>query len=380
MGRGARVVEIGCGPHGCLELLSERVGPSGRVVGVERSADAVALARKLVPERGLGNVEVLEGDARSTGLPRASFDLATSRLVLVNVPQPEQIVAEAAALVRPGGWVAFHEADYVSHVCDPPLDAWTSLVELLQMYSEKNGIDPFIGRKLPRLLREAGLIEVRVNPIVHVYPPGHGRRSILLDFAENLSERILAQKLVGERELTDMKARSRAAPCQPRHARRLTPLPSGMGPQAARVAPYPALSSDAADATLIKILGRLTRDVVRACQRTSTGFIMPLIDRPIDIDCTSPPFDQFKGIQWLARDRSGHGSAGHARHHLYVGRDKHSPSRVLIKLSVKPGLIYQANLDQRNRESVDDQPGAAGLALLSDRRRNTGRCVTAASI
>ena len=43
--RGARVVEIGCGPHGCLDLLSERVGPAGRVVGVERSAEAVALAR-----------------------------------------------------------------------------------------------------------------------------------------------------------------------------------------------------------------------------------------------------------------------------------------------------------------------------------------------
>jgi len=204
--RNARVVEIGCGPQGCLELLSERVGPSGSVVGVERGADAVALARKLVSERGFRNVDVLERDARSTGLPRASFDLATARLVLVNVPQPEEIVAEAAALVRPGGCVAFHEADYVSHVCDPPLEAWTTLVDLLTSYSERNGIDPFIGRKLPRLLRDAGLIEVRVNPIIHVYPPGHGRRSILLDFAENLTDRILAQKLVGERELSDMKA------------------------------------------------------------------------------------------------------------------------------------------------------------------------------
>ena len=124
--RGARVVEIGCGPHGCLDLLSDRVGPAGYVVGVERSAEAVALARKLISQRNLGNVDVVEGDARSTGLPRASFDLATSRLVLVNVPQPEQIVAEATALVRPGGWVAFHEADYVSHVCDPPSGAWST--------------------------------------------------------------------------------------------------------------------------------------------------------------------------------------------------------------------------------------------------------------
>jgi ubiquinone/menaquinone biosynthesis C-methylase UbiE len=203
---GARVVEIGCGPHGCLDLLSERVGPSGRVVGVERSADAVALACQLVADRGFRNVEVLERDARSTGLPHSSFDVATSRLVLVNIPRPEQVVAEAAALVRPGGWVAFHEADYVSHVCDPPSEAWTRLVELLHVYSERNGIDPRVGRKLPRLLREAGLIEIRVNPIIHVYPPGHGRRSLLLDFAENLSERIVADELVGERELTELKA------------------------------------------------------------------------------------------------------------------------------------------------------------------------------
>ena len=199
---GAQVVEIGCGPSGCLELLSERVGPSGRVVGVERNADAVALARQLVAERGLANVDVLDGDARATGLPRESFDLATSRLVLVNVPDPAQIVAEAVALVRPGSWVAFHEADYVAHVCDPPLEAWTRLVELVEVYSESNGIDPFIGRKLPRMLREAGLVDIHVNPIVHVYPPGHGRRSILLDFAENLSDRILAQELISQAELT----------------------------------------------------------------------------------------------------------------------------------------------------------------------------------
>lgn len=206
---GARVVEIGCGPHGCLELLSRRVGPSGSVVGVERSPDAVAMARKMIAERGLKNVEVFELDARSTGLPRASFDLATARLVLVNVPQPMQILEEAMALVRPGGWVTFHEADYVSHVCDPPLEAWTLLVQLLVAYSQQNGIDPFIGRKLTRLLRDVGVTEVAVNPIIHVYPPGHGLRNILLDFAENLSERLLAQKLVGTQELADMKAELR---------------------------------------------------------------------------------------------------------------------------------------------------------------------------
>ena len=201
---GARVVEIGCGPHGCLDALSERVGPTGTVVGVERSASAVELARELVADRGLRNVELLQGDGRSTGLPRASFDLATARLVLVNVAQPEQIVAETAGLVRAGGTVAFHEADWVSHICDPPLDAWTRLVDVLTLYAEMNGMDLFVGRRLPRLLREAGLVDVCSRPIVHIYEPGHGRRSILSDFVENLREQLLARRLIARDELDDL--------------------------------------------------------------------------------------------------------------------------------------------------------------------------------
>jgi len=202
---GARVVEIGCGPQGCLDILSELVGPTGHVVGVERSEEAVGLAKKLVADRKLDNVEVLHSDARATGLPRYAFDFATARLILVNVPEPEQIVAEAVALVRPGGTVAFHEADWVGNLCDPPLHAWTRLTELLDAYSRSKGIDLFVGRMLPRLLRQAGLVDVRVNPLVHVYPAGHGQRTIMLDFVENLSERLLEEGLIAERELSDLK-------------------------------------------------------------------------------------------------------------------------------------------------------------------------------
>jgi SAM-dependent methyltransferase len=202
---GAHVVELGCGPHGCLDLLAQRVGPSGTVIGVERSDDAVQMARAMVAERGLGNVEIVHGDARAPGLPRGEFDLVTSRLVLVNVPQPEEIIAEAVALVKADGIVAFHEADYVAHVCDPPLAAWDRTIEVLNTYSCSAGIDLFIGRKLPRLLRDAGVGEIEVRPLVHVYPPGHGRRTILLDFVENLSGRLIETASVVPDELEALK-------------------------------------------------------------------------------------------------------------------------------------------------------------------------------
>jgi SAM-dependent methyltransferase len=203
---GGRVVELGCGPRGYLDALSERVGLSGSVVGVERSVDAVALARMLIARRALDNVELVHGDARSTGLPGAAFDLATARLVLVNVPRPEEIVAEAVRLARPGGTVAFHEADALTVVCDPPLEAWTRLRELLNRYAELNGIDLFVGRRLPRLLRDAGLVDVQMRPIIHVHEPGHPRRWLLPDFVDNLRERLLAHGLITRNELDRLQA------------------------------------------------------------------------------------------------------------------------------------------------------------------------------
>src|SRR5690348_8603627 len=50
---GAQVIEIGCGPQGCLDLLAERVGPQGAVVGLERNAASVQLAQQFVAERHL---------------------------------------------------------------------------------------------------------------------------------------------------------------------------------------------------------------------------------------------------------------------------------------------------------------------------------------
>jgi hypothetical protein len=66
---GDQAIDIGCGPQGIIDLLSERVGANGHVVGLERSEPTVRLARQFIAEHNLRNVEVLQGDAKATGLP-----------------------------------------------------------------------------------------------------------------------------------------------------------------------------------------------------------------------------------------------------------------------------------------------------------------------
>jgi SAM-dependent methyltransferase len=202
--QGSRVVEMGCGPRGCLDLLSERVGADGMVIGIERSAEQVERARKFIMDSKLINTEVLCADAGETGFPGASFDLATARLVLVNVPKPDLIVKEMVRLVRPGGVIALHEADSTTQRYDPPLPAQTRLLQILNTYAEINGIDRAIAPKVPRMLREAGVVDIRVNPLVHIYPAGHSRRNLLLEFVENAGSRILEKNLIGKTELDEL--------------------------------------------------------------------------------------------------------------------------------------------------------------------------------
>jgi ubiquinone/menaquinone biosynthesis C-methylase UbiE len=203
---GSRAIDLGCGPCGILDLLSERVGPEGTIVGVERSEQFVAMARKFAAEHRLGNVEILQGDAKATGLPRESFDVAHARLVMVNVPEPERLIEEMVALVKPGGVVASHEADYLPHLCDPPSPAWDRLFAIYEAYSRQNGIDLFVGRKTYRLLRNAGVVDVQVNPIIHVYPHGHNRRTIFWDFLQNVRDSVVTQGFVSASELADLMA------------------------------------------------------------------------------------------------------------------------------------------------------------------------------
>jgi SAM-dependent methyltransferase len=207
---GERVVDLGCGPGGVLHLLGKRVGPTGSVLGIERSPHFVGLARNFVADHALSQVEVREGDAYNTGLPRASFDGAHMRLVLVNVPEPERIVEEMVSLVRPGGWVASFEAAFLGMVCDPPLPEWTRLLDTYKAYSAAQGIDLFVGRRTHRLFRAAGVADIRVDAVVHVYPPGHDRRPILRDFINNVREKLIDGGFIGRSDLErDMTALER---------------------------------------------------------------------------------------------------------------------------------------------------------------------------
>jgi ubiquinone/menaquinone biosynthesis C-methylase UbiE len=163
---GWRCVDLGCGPRGITDLLSTRVGPTGRVVGLDADAVFLDYARHDAYLRGVVNVDFVTGDAFHTGLPAGSFDLVHTRFVLSNVGNAEGLLEECARLTCPGGCVAFQEADFSTVNCYPSHPAFERLKRALaELLSESAG-NPQFAHALYRKLRQAGFEDVQYRPFL----------------------------------------------------------------------------------------------------------------------------------------------------------------------------------------------------------------------
>ncbi len=159
--RGEDVVDIGCGTGVVTRDIAAMVGPRGRVVGVDASRTVLATARRLAAGLGLAR-RVTFRAGPGTAIPCAADRFAASVAVtlLLHVADPLAVVQEMARVTRPGGRVALQDQDFGTVAVEHPDDALTERVLLgvaRRIYEE-----PHSGRRLPALLRAAGLTDVRL--------------------------------------------------------------------------------------------------------------------------------------------------------------------------------------------------------------------------
>jgi ubiquinone/menaquinone biosynthesis C-methylase UbiE len=101
--RGESWLDIGCGRGAALLAAAERVGPSGRAVGIDISPAMVELARAEAAARGLTHVRVAVDDAQGPRMSAASFDVVSSCLVLFFLRDPSAALKAWFDRVAPGG-------------------------------------------------------------------------------------------------------------------------------------------------------------------------------------------------------------------------------------------------------------------------------------
>ena len=116
---GMACLDLGCGAGGITDLLSARVGSTGRVLGVDVEEFSLAAARAWADRLGLANVSFRAGSIFANDLAPESFDLVHLRYVITTIGRHEEVVRSALRLVTPGGTLALQEADGDGIRCFP---------------------------------------------------------------------------------------------------------------------------------------------------------------------------------------------------------------------------------------------------------------------
>jgi ubiquinone/menaquinone biosynthesis C-methylase UbiE len=159
---GQRILEVACGPGDDVREMARLVAPGGQVIGLDNSRTMLAEARQRSAESMLGEEFVL-GDMHHLPFADSAFDACRAERVLLHTPAPAAALAEMLRVLRPGGALAVIEPDLETHIVvldDVDLArAWTRCRS--DMVARGT-----IGRHLPVLLPQLGLVEMHVIPAV----------------------------------------------------------------------------------------------------------------------------------------------------------------------------------------------------------------------
>ncbi|MFX0573557.1 methyltransferase domain-containing protein [Nocardia nepalensis] len=167
---GEHAVDIGCGPGQLVRVLAERVGPSGRVIGIDPAPEMVEYATRQT--RALTQCRFEVGAAQSLTLPDASVDVITSTFVMHHIPEAQRVAALAQMfrVLRPGGRLLLADTHPTGRVLP-------TLVRVMSRFAARRTDDPHATghqadplaaidiRRYREALRTAGFTKVEFTAI-----------------------------------------------------------------------------------------------------------------------------------------------------------------------------------------------------------------------
>ncbi|HUQ62346.1 MAG TPA: methyltransferase domain-containing protein [Acidimicrobiales bacterium] len=165
-GNGRTFLDIGCGPGDAAIALAEKVGPGGRVVGIDASQVMVDEATTRA-EAAAAAAEFRVGDAQNLEFADDTFDGCRSERTLQWVDSPETALAEFKRVTRPGGTVVVIDTDWGTFAPYHPDPQLTQRVQGA-IFGRRPGF--VIGRSLRSLFVKTGLDDVRVRAATHLIP------------------------------------------------------------------------------------------------------------------------------------------------------------------------------------------------------------------
>jgi ubiquinone/menaquinone biosynthesis C-methylase UbiE len=158
---GSAVLDVAAGRGAVLFPAAERVGPGGRVVGIDLAAGMVEHTAQAIARRGPAHAEMRRMDAEALAFPDASFDAVLCSFAIFWFPDTHRALQEMRRVLKPGGTVGFA----FSRGRDP---RWRWYDDLLRTFGALHDLPPLPGHSairregaLPAALADTGFEALR---------------------------------------------------------------------------------------------------------------------------------------------------------------------------------------------------------------------------
>ena len=170
---GMTCLDVGSGPDSVMRLMADRVGPEGKVTGLEIDGKLGAQALADLEADGGAAFHIVEANVLETDkVPGGPFDLTYCRLFLMHMQDPMAVLEKMLAWTKPGGVVAAQEFDFGAIAVEPICPAMAEFNRLFEGVFRGHGRNLRAGRQLPAQFEAAGmgtpdgtLAEVKYSPL-----------------------------------------------------------------------------------------------------------------------------------------------------------------------------------------------------------------------
>jgi SAM-dependent methyltransferase len=158
---GETVLDLGSGAGADVLISAQRVGPTGRAIGLDMTDEMLALARRNAAEAGATNVEFIKGHIEDIPLDDNTIDVVISNCVINLSADKARVIREAARVLKPGGRFAVSDV-----IADPDMDQATK-ADMQQWTGCVAGA--LTEHEFADALGTAGLVDIEIRPTHRVH-------------------------------------------------------------------------------------------------------------------------------------------------------------------------------------------------------------------